>query len=322
VTARRSLADRPLTTEEAPPGSEPVWNWPNGLRVGFHLSVAGGPEAFFRRLRARGATAAQFFLGSPRTWERRFWPGLDPEVFLAMKRQHGNPLLVVHIRYLANLASETTMVRDRAIELVRWEYQTAAAWGADLIVVHVGHHPNPQVGRPRMAEALNLALGDIAARHPLLLLETTAGGTNTLDETFAGVEEIRADLRFPTGICLDTCHVFQAGFDLRRATGRNGLLREARSVFGPAAVRLIHLNDSLPPFGQHRDRHQGIGQGTIGAKALAALLQAPSSQGLPVILETPGAGGDDPKADLENLEVLFAALKSSPKGSRRVAEAD
>ncbi|HOY67360.1 MAG TPA: deoxyribonuclease IV [Candidatus Ozemobacteraceae bacterium] len=284
--------------------------WPNGLTVGFHLSIAAGPETLFERFRVRGCTALQIFTASPRVWEMKPWPGELVDRFHAARAASGSPPLIVHVRYLANLASANPDVRRKSVDVLRFEYEMAARCGADYAVIHMGSNPDHAEGMCHMKDGLRAALGDVATASPLLLLENTAGERNDLGADLADIAEVRDEMPFPTGVCLDTCHVFQAGYDLREPSVRDQLERDAVRLFGRDGVRVIHLNDSMKPFGAHHDRHENIGSGVIGAENLAELLLRPGFAGRPVIMETPQAGNEDPADDLKNLARLRAAFAS------------
>jgi len=287
--------------------------WPNGLKMGFHLSIAGGPKAIFSRAAARGCGAFQIFLSSPRTWQKTAPKPAYIEEFACLRKAAGNPTVVVHASYLLNLAAAKDEVREKAINGVREEYLHARSVAADYVVLHMGSHADKTIGMDRMIAGLELALGDVAGEFPLLLLENTAGEKNDLGATLEDIREIQDRLSFPTGVCLDTCHLFQAGYDLSTAQTAAGVCKTIEKAFGAGGVKVLHLNDSLKPFAGHHDRHQHVGQGSIGAEGLAAFLSWKHFAGLPVILETPEAGGDDAAPDLANLERLEQGFQQAKK---------
>ncbi|MBF0500562.1 MAG: deoxyribonuclease IV [Candidatus Riflebacteria bacterium] len=282
--------------------------WPNSLRIGFHLSIAAGPKVLFERYSVRGCQALQIFVGSPRIWATKAWKQNIVDQFKDERLAAGNPPLIVHTRYLANLASANPEVRKKAVEIIRFEYLMAASLDADLVVVHMGSNPDRDEGLRFMKENLKASLRGIAEKKPLLLLENTAGERNDLGADLEEIARVQESVEFPIGLCFDTCHGFQAGFDLRSETSRDEVITRLRNLFGNDGVRLIHLNDSMQPFDSHHDRHEDVGLGQIGAEALGAFLLAPSFEGLPVIMETPQSGNEDPAADLANLERLRKAF--------------
>jgi deoxyribonuclease-4 len=277
--------------------------------IGFHLSIAGGVAHLRRRFVERGCGALQMFTSSPRTWATNPWKDESVRDFRAMLADLGGPPVVVHTRYLLNLAAANDLVRQKSVATLRFEYEMAAAVGADFLVLHMGSHADKAAGLAGMIANLNESLTGVAVEKPLLLLENTASEKNDLGADLAEIQRVRDGITFPSGVCLDTCHAFQAGYDLRTAAQRDELAGECRRVLGPRGVRVIHVNDSKNPFCGKHDRHEGIGLGEIGADHLAAFLLLPEFQGLPAILETPQAGPDDPSDDLANIERLQIALQ-------------
>ena len=298
--------------------SDKTFSWPNALKIGFHLSVAGGPQKIFDRYRERFCHSLQLFVGSPRVWKRTSFSSGFLKEFHQGREAAGNPPLIVHTGYLINLASANPVVRERSIALLRAEYQLAKTLQADFLVQHMGSCPDAEKGMKWMIANLNVALADIADCGPLLLLENTAGERNDLGGTVEQMAEVRAVLDFPSGVCLDTCHAFQAGYDLAKAPGRKALLQKLKVRLGLKTVRVIHLNDSLNPLAAHHDRHQHIDSGYIGGPALAAFLQDSQFHGCPVILETPQDPSGDPHLEHKNLEALRVAF--APKKTRGPVE--
>ena len=293
--------------------AQEIRTWPNALKIGFHLSIAGGPKAIFARAESRGCGSFQIFLSSPRTWRKTPPTPAFIAEFAGLRRAMGNPPVVVHASYLLNLAAAKDDVREKAIQGVREEYLNARAVDADFVVLHMGSHADRETGMARMIAGLELALADAAGARPLLLLENTAGEKNDLGADLRDIREIQDRLSFPTGVCLDTCHLFQAGYDLSHTRAAAGVCQQIETAFGADGVKVLHLNDSLKPFAGHHDRHQHLDQGNIGAEGLAAFLSWKQFAGLPVILETPEAGGDDPAPDLANLERLESAFRKMKK---------
>ncbi|HNW33980.1 MAG TPA: deoxyribonuclease IV, partial [Candidatus Ozemobacteraceae bacterium] len=208
------------------------------------------------------------------------------------------------------LASANPVVRQKSIDVLRFEYEMASRCGADYAVIHMGSNPDHAEGMRFMKEGLRAALETVVAPGPLVLLENTAGERNDLGADLSDIAEVRELMPFPTGVCLDTCHAFQAGYDFRKQEERDRLETDAVRLFGSNGIRVVHLNDSMKPFGAHHDRHENIGEGVIGAENLAELLLRPGFTGRPVIMETPQAGNEEPADDLRNLATLRAAFKA------------
>lgn len=239
------------------------------------------------------------------------------EVFKKERASAGSPPLVVHTRYLANLASANPLVRDRSTDVIRFEYLMAANCEADFVVLHMGSNPDRERGLALMRDHLNASLAGVAGEKPLLLLENTAGERNDLGADISEIAEFRKGLHFPTGVCLDTCHAFQAGYDFRTPDTLADFAKALSSAFEPGAIRVVHLNDSLNPFAAHHDRHENLDLGHIGSGPLARFLSLPLFKGITVILETPKAGDEDATDDLRNLHRLKSAFKGILKLTRK-----
>lgn len=295
---------------------------PNDLRIGFHVSISPSPLRVFERISERGIDTIQIFTKSPRTWAA---PTLDLTLLAAFRhrwQEAGHHPLVAHASYLLNLSAENATVRQQSITALRQEIGRAHVFGAEYIVLHIGHHSCPVKRVSRMVDGLNemwrglrptlTAHPGLDPEHPpMLLLENTARRQETADDDLRELAAVRAGLDFPCGVCLDTCHAFQSGHDLSTATGRRSWVTAITRHLGTGIVRVIHLNDSLRPCGTGVDRHAGIGAGEIGASALGTLLLDPFMRGMPIIMETPGAGEKDPSTDLKNLATLTRALTAA-----------
>jgi deoxyribonuclease-4 len=249
-------------------------------RLGVHTSIQGGLSRALLRAQALGCSAVQIFTHSPRGWTLRPISARQARGFQALRKELRLSPLCVHASYLVHLASSSALVRRRSVWLLRKELQRAQALAAEYLIVHVG--PEPSALRACLKEALREGPFRVG-----LLLENTAKGPSpgTLLEL---AQEVGA-----RGLCLDSCHAFAQGYDLRSPRGLGSLLKE----LPPEAVRLIHLNDSRAPLGSGIDRHAHLGRGHIGLEGLRALLQAYPQ--VPVILETPRRNDRD---DLRNLQ--------------------
>ncbi len=283
-------------------------SWPNALSIGFHVSVAGGPAATFARFRERACRSMQIFVGSPRVWKRTPFSEEYLREFKEQRAAVGSPPIVVHTGYLINLASAKPEVRQASIELLRREYELARLLEADYVVQHMGSHAEIKRGLKLMIDGLNEALAETAGTRPLLLLENTAGERNDLGARFEDIARVRTAVQLPTGVCIDTCHAFQAGYELVSDDGRQNFFTAWRKHLGPEAVKVLHLNDSLNPFAKGHDRHQHIGEGFIGDAALAAILKHPLLHEMTVILETPQDPSGDPCLEWKNLHRLAHVL--------------
>lgn len=266
---------------------------------------AGRPVAAAMALE-RGAEAVQIFTSNPRQWRV---PPVDPAADAELKAQlaeAGLGPLFVHAPYLINLASPTEATRDASCRTIEWTMKRAAALGVDGVIVHAGHC----VGRDR-AEALACSaelicnlLGS-AQPGPRLLLELTSGAKGAVASLLPQAAELldKCGPRPNLGICLDTCHLHAAGYDLSGPVGVNHLLNEVEEFVGLDRLGLIHSNDSRDPRDSRRDRHWHVGEGEIGLEGFRALVAHPALAHTPFICETPGEVQDD-RANIGVLKAL------------------
>ncbi len=267
--------------------------------LGAHVSVAGGPLAAWERTVRLGAEVAQVFPGSPRSWESP-WPGNGAlrEAGEAFRRS-GIPVFV-HAIYLVNPASGDPEVRRRSVTALARSLEYASRLGARGLVVHLGHARDAarNVALRRVRNTLDRARDRAGGAVPYLL-ETGSGGKGSvgsrLDDLVALVHRLGPDTR----ICADTAHLFAAGVPVHTPQGLDAWLGALRDRAGPDAVGLVHLNDSLTPFGSGRDRHENLGQGEIGGRALARWVRHPALRRVPFVIETPGFDRQGP--DRKNL---------------------
>lgn len=264
------------------------------MLLGSHLSIAGGlPNALLEAER-HGFDTVAVFVRNPVQWKA---PPLDEAMVRAFRRTRrctGIGPVVAHGSYLVNLAGAAA-VRRKSIAAMREELDRCGRLGIEYLVIHPGSCPDAEAGIARIAEALNDLLADCPHRRVKVLLETTAGAGDTIGRTFEQLADILARLRRPRrfGVCLDTCHVFAAGYDLRKPVAYRQTMAALDRAVGLERVLAIHLNDSRHALGSRRDRHAHIGQGKIRAAAFANLVNDPAFRQVPMILETPK--GKDPR---------------------------
>ena len=258
------------------------------MRLGAHESVAGGVSLAFGRAAEHGARSVQIFTRSARGWSS---PPLAAEERRAFRRaaRAAKVPAIAHGSYLVNLASEDPVVRGRSLGAVREELLRCEALGIRSLVFHPGSHPSLRRGLRLVARALDEVhreLGEIRAR---ICLEVTAGQGNCLGHRLEHLEEILARVGAPgrVGVCLDTCHLFSAGYDLSTESGTEAMLDEAVRRFGQRRIRCFHLNDSQRPRGARVDRHAEIGRGTMGLRGFGFLVNDGRFRDTPAVLETP-----------------------------------
>jgi deoxyribonuclease IV len=272
--------------------------------LGAHVSTAGGIVRAPERAVLIESVVLQLFTKQPSRWAE---PLLDDATAAAFRRacgEHGIGTLASHDSYLINLASPDDVLRSRSLAAFSAELDRCAALGIGLLVTHPGNATdgNMEDGIARNAEAIEAALDLAPTDAPRVLLETTAGTGRSLGHSFeqlaAIIEAITPRSRTRVGVCLDTCHVWAAGYDL--VGDYDGVIRRFGDVLGLDRLGLIHLNDSVGARGSRRDRHAGIGEGTLGDRPFHSIVNEERLAGVPKVLETP-KGEDHTASDLRNL---------------------
>lgn len=287
------------------------------LNIGAHMSVAGGVHRAFERGESIGCTAMQIFVRNARQWDAKPVPPEQVELFAKERRRTGIDRIVSHGSYLVNLASANEALRAKSIAAVVDELERSELLELAGLVLHPGSNEGgtEDDGLRRIARGIDDVFQRTSGFRCRLLLETSAGQGASLGWRFEHLARIREAVKEAerVGWCLDTCHVFAAGYDLRTARAARATLDEFDRVCGCASLGAVHLNDSLVRFGKRRDRHAHIGEGAIGRAGFGALLRDARLREVPMVLETPK--GDDLREDARNLEVLraLAAGKRPPR---------
>ena len=278
------------------------------MRFGVHVSVAGGVQNAPARAVAVGCDCFQLFVSNPRSWAL---PAIGPEQAGQFRRERerlGLGPVVVHVTYLINLASVDPESYERAQEHFVAQYLAAGAIGADFLVLHPGSFKDStyETGVRLVAQAL-ARTRKAHPQGPVILLENTAGGGNTLGRTPEELAEILAASGLShedSGVCFDTCHAWATGMELAGEGAFSGVMQGYEDCLWPGAVKVLHCNDSLYGRGKGRDRHYHIGLGEIGEAGMAHILRTPALGGIPVILETPI---DKVRGDRDNLAAARTA---------------
>jgi len=288
------------------------------------MSVAGGVATAFPRAESVGCTALQIFVKNASQWVGKPIPDAEARAFASERRRTGVRPVVAHASYLINPASPDRVLADRSVSALVDEIRRCEQLDLDGLVLHPGSHvgQGEPKGLRRVASRLDRALQRTEGARCRVLLETTAGQGTNLGWRFEHIREIRGRLRAPerVGWCLDTCHVFAAGYDLRTAAAVRATLDEADEVLGLATLGAVHLNDSLKPFASRRDRHAHLGEGEIGRAGFAAFLTDPRLRAIPMLLETPK--GDELREDRRNLELARALARGEDPPRRRALATD
>lgn len=257
------------------------------LRVGCHLSSSKGFLHMAREAVSIGANTFQFFTRNPRGSRAKAIDEQDVEAYHAYAKEYGIGQILAHAPYTLNPCSKEESVREFALmtmedDLKRMEYVPGNCYN-----FHPGSHvgQGSEEGVRRIAELLNQILKP--EQTTTVLLETMAGKGSEVGRSF---EELRAildqvKLKDHMGVCLDTCHIYDGGYDI--VNGLDEVLEQFDNVIGLSRLKAIHMNDSKNPFASHKDRHEKIGEGSIGLEAFERILRHPQLQGIPVYLETP-----------------------------------
>ena len=257
------------------------------LVIGCHLSISKGYLAIAQEAVSLGANTFQFFTRNPRGGKAKAIDPADVEAFHGFAAAHGIDRILAHAPYTLNPASATEKTRDFAHLALAEDLARMENTPGQLYNMHPGSHVGQgvDVGIELIADALNEALRP--EQTTTLLLETMAGKGSEVGGRFEELAAIieRVELRDKMGVCLDTCHVWDAGYDI--AGDLDGVLREFDQIIGLDRLHAIHLNDSLNPRGARKDHHARIGEGLIGFDALSAVTRHPLLRGLPFYLETP-----------------------------------
>jgi deoxyribonuclease IV len=260
-------------------------------RLGAHLSIAGGLPRAVDRAVASKCEALQIFTKSAGQWRARTLP--DDEVVLFRRRvaESGIHPVVAHNSYLINIAAASLALRTQSLDALREELDRAARLGLDGLVMHPGSFTtgNEQDGLMLIADGLRQLLEERAGAGPMILLEHTAGQGTNLGHRFehlaAIIERLGGSPR--VGVCLDTCHLLTAGYDLCSDEGYRRTFEEFDRIVGLDRLKLFHLNDSKKPCGSRVDRHEHIGKGCLGLEPFRKLLNDRRFKTLPMLLETP-----------------------------------
>lgn len=286
------------------------------MLLGCHLSIGKGVSAAIDEAESLGMNAVQIFSHNASSWRMK---EITDEIAAGFRERFARSsvkFIVIHTMYLLNLASPDEDLYERSIDALIEEIRRAGMLGVNHIVTHIGAHKGSGVesGLARITSALDRALSsDVARQYPnvRVLLEDTAGAGTTMGTKFSELGAIIGALPDArrVGVCLDTCHAFAAGYELRTADGLGLTLSQFDSKIGLERLELIHLNDSKFPLGSRRDRHAHIGSGEIGIQGISQVVNHPSLRDLPFILETPKEIDGKPGADAVNLSQVRSLRK-------------
>ncbi len=259
--------------------------------LGAHMPTTGGLQNSLINGKSIGCNAVQLFTASPRQWNS---PGVDTqaaELFRCTQTEQGIRFTVAHDSYLINLCAPDPSVLLRSKNAFRGELDRAEALGIPWVVTHMGSHLNSgeETGLELISRSIDEILKETEGYHNGVALETTAGQGSNLGYKFEHLAKVieLCDGSERIGVCLDTCHLFAAGYELRDEDSYRQTFDEFDRVIGLNRLKVIHANDAKKPLGSHVDRHEHLGEGEIGMEMFCRLVNDPKLFHIPVIIETP-----------------------------------
>lgn len=257
------------------------------LYIGNHTSSSKGYTAMGRQMLANGGNTFAFFTRNPRGGKAKEIDPEDVKKFLELEQENGFGKLVAHAPYTMNCASDKENLREFAREILADDMKRMELTPGNYYNFHPGSHvgQEAEAGIAKIAEILNEVL--IKEQTTTVLLETMSGKGSEVGRNFQELRQIidQVELKEKLGVCLDTCHVWDGGYDI--VNDLDGVLTEFDQILGLDRLKAIHLNDSMNGLGSHKDRHAKIGEGEIGLEALVRVINHPATRGIPFILETP-----------------------------------
>ena len=280
------------------------------MRFGFHISIAGGFSKIVERANVRGCETIQFFSRNPRGWKYSPLNKKEVEVFRSSIQSSTLFPVFLHMPYLPNIAFFKSKFYKRSIHSIATDLQRAEQLGAQYLIIHIGHRM--ESSEDQAIEAVSQGIDQAFERMKndvILLMENTAGQGTEIGYSFDQIKKIIENVQdHPRiGVCLDTAHCFEAGYDLSNKDGIERTLEAFNQTIGLKKLHLLHLNDSKTPLGSRKDRHWHIGEGYIGLEGFRYLINHPSLRHLPGIMETPRR---DTVEDLKNMEVIRSLVES------------
>ncbi len=280
------------------------------MKLGAHMSIAGGVANALRRGADVGCETIQIFTKNNNRWQGKPITDGERADFLALRDRSGIAPVFAHTAYLINPAAPDPEVHERSLVALRDEVERCEALELSYLVLHPGAHKGEgeSAGLARIARSLERVHDETPGARVKILLETTAGQGTSLGHTFDQLRRIMTGVSRPErlGVCLDSCHVFAAGYDIRRRDGYEAMMDEFGTLIGFDNLRAIHLNDSRRECGSRVDRHDHIGQGVMGLAPFRFLVNDPRLEDVPGVLETPkNEACDEDRLNLKTLRELI-----------------
>jgi len=276
------------------------------MNLGAHISIAGGVFNVFERAKKITANSIQIFTKSNNRWFSKPYSKNEIKEFYRLQEEYKPFAVFAHDAYLINLCSPNSETEKKSIDAFIDEIKRCDQLSLPYLVMHPGSHlgKGEKWGLNKIVENFNNILNKNPDSKVIILLETTAGQGTNLGYKFEQLEYIlnNVECKEKFGICVDTCHIFAAGYDISTESGYKKTFVEFDKIIGLERIKVFHLNDSKKPFGSRKDRHQHIGKGEIGLEAFRCLINDKRFSDIPMVLETPK--DDEKNMDVENLKVL------------------
>ena len=301
--AQRAADSAPeIAPDGAPTGGD---SGGDGVRIGAHVSTSGGVPTAIGRALEIGANCIQIFAGPPQRWAGANFSDEDVAEFRRLTVEHDVRPVFIHSSYLINLASSDPILRERSISALLSGLQWGEKLGASGVITHLGSSKDGDIREAErlVADAIAGILNEAPASVQLLV-ETCAGQGNTIGRKFEQIGDLvksaGSDPRM--AVCLDTAHIFEAGYDIATESGLAETLELFDRVVGLQKLAAIHVNDSKTALGSNVDRHENIGHGLLGDEAIGRIMRHPATRHLPFLLEVPGLAKEGP--DRPNIDAL------------------
>ena len=294
------------------------------MKIGAHVSTAGGLHTAFERAAALGAECIQIFESAPQQWGTSRIDDDGVKAFREAMEASGIAPVFIHGKYLMNLASADPKIFKTSASTLRSTMNIAGRIGARGVIFHTGSHKG--LGLEAVFEQICDTASSILAETPadvLLVFENSAGQGGTIGSKFEELGEMLHRIDSPRAkVCIDTCHAFAAGYDVSNAAGVAAAMGQLDATIGAANVAAVHLNDSKTPLGAGRDLHENIGEGHIGRSGFEAMLAHPAFADVPLLLEVPGfkldgAGKGPDKLNIDLVKEIRARVAGAKKPAQK-----
>lgn len=265
---------------------------PDDLLIGAHTSAQGGAQNALLEGKEIGATTIQLFTSNQKRWDGKKLGEEDIELWKRTLEETGLTKIMSHDSYLINLGSPDKELLAKSRKAFREELHRCQQLGLSFLNFHPGAatSSSEEACLETIIESLEELEKECSKGHTLLLIEATAGQGSSVGHRFEHLGYIvdRVHKKIPIGVCIDTCHIFSAGYDIRTRQGWDHTLKEFDKIVGLNYLHALHLNDSMKPLGDRKDRHANLGEGEIGMECFKVVMQHPDLRELPKYLETPG----------------------------------